>query len=340
MNKRLKLIQTSIVIEDKEIQGLQIVLKALEKDLQQKLQEKNDYLNTINEFNIQYTLHVGELIQKILHVKQEIYHFTTAEKRARFQHSRKEYEALKQAIDMKKAYQSSLEKALTKLNPLDDAYNELYEKIEALKEELNVAEEALNQKYQKVEKDFDEDPDIQEYEETKRMYEEFRDDFQEKLNAKLFDLGESEKKELKQLYRQASRLCHPDIVADELKTQAHEMMQKLNDAYSKKDLVTVKEILFALQHDTGFSFASNSINNKEKLKAKIVKLRKKIKVTENEITEIKLDEIFEIIKDLDNWDTYFEELKGNLKYELMSLMNNYNALRSYSLDEGILLVDK
>lgn len=330
MTKRLELIQTSIVIENKEIQRLQIELKALEKNLQQKLQEKNDYLNTINEFNIQYTLHVGELIQKILHVKQEIHHFTTAEKRARFQHLREKYAALKQAIDMKKTYQSSLEEALAKLNPLDDTYHELYEKIKVLKEELNVAEEALNQKYQKAIKEFDEDPDMQEYEETKRMYEEFRNNFEEELNAKLFDLSESEKKELKQLYRQASRLCHPDIVADELKTQAHEMMQKLNDAYSEKNLTIVKEILFALQHDIGFTVASNNINNKEKLKAKIVKLRKKLKITENEITEIKLDETFEIIKDLDNWDTYFEELKGNLEYELMSLMNNYNALRFYS----------
>jgi len=231
---------------------------------------------------------------------------------------------------MKKTYQCSLEEALAKLNPLDDAYHELYEKIEALKEELNVAEEALNQKYQKAIKEFDEDPDMQEYEKTKRMYEEFRDNFEEKLNAKLFDLSESEKKELKQLYRQASRLCHPDIVADELKIQAHEMMQKLNDAYSEKNLTIVKEILFALQHDTGFAVASNSINNKEKLKAKIVKLRKKLKITENEIIEIKLDETFEIIKDLDNWNTYFEELKGSLEYELMSLKNNYNALRFYS----------
>lgn len=330
MTKRLELIQTSIVIENKEIQRLQIELKALEKNLQQKLQEKNDYLNTINEFNIQYTLHVGELIQKILHVKQEIHHFTTAEKRARFQHLREKYAALKQAIDMKKTYQSSLEEALAKLNPLDDTYHELYEKIKVLKEELNVAEEALNQKYQKAIKEFDEDPDMQEYEETKRMHEEFRNNFEEELNAKLFDLSESEKKELKQLYRQASRLCHPDIVADELKTQAHEMMQKLNDAYSEKNLTIVKEILFALQHDIGFTVASNNINNKEKLKAKIVKLRKKLKITENEIAEIKLDETFEIIKDLDNWDTYFEELKGNLEYELMSLMNNYNALRFYS----------
>lgn len=154
------------------------------------------------------------------------------------------------------------------------------------------------------------------------MYEKFRDSFEEKLNVPLFDLSESEKNELKQHYRKACRLSHPDIVADELKAQAHVMMLKLNDAYSKKDLATVKEILYALQHDSDFATKSHGMKHTEKLKKKIVNLRKKIEIAENEITEITLDEMFDVIKNLDDWDPYFGELKKNLEYELMSLSSD------------------
>lgn len=311
--------QTIIVAEDKHFQELQIEVSALEQKLQQKLQEKNDYLNSINEFNRQYALHVGELIHKILHKKQERFHRKTAGKRAYLQQLRAEYKALKKAIDIKKRHLSSLEKELGTLNPLDDVYKVLYQKVEALKEELNLAEEALIQHHQKVKKEDDEDPELQEYEETKRLYEKFRDGFEKKLNDQLFDLSESEKNELKQYYRQACRLSHPDIVADELKTHAHEIMQKLNDAYSKKDLASVKEILYTLQHDSDFTTKRHNMSPTETLKNKIVNLRKKIEIAENEIAEITLDEMFEVIKNLDDWDAYFGELKKNLEYELMSL---------------------
>ena len=173
--------------------------------------------------------------------------------------------------------------------------------------------------YQKIKKEDDEDPELQEYEEIKRLYEKFRDGFEEKHKVQLFDLSESEKNELKQYYRKACRLSYPDIVADELKAHAHEMMQKLNDAYSKKDLTSVKEILYTLQHDSDFTTKRHSMSPTEKLKKKIVNLRKKIEIAENEIAEITLDEMFDVIKNLDDWDAYFGELKKNLAYELMSL---------------------
>ena len=64
---------------------------------------------------------------------------------------------------------------------------------------------------------------------------------------------------------------------------------------------------------------AHSMSPTETLKNKIVNLRKKIEIAENEIAEITLDEMFEVIKNLDDWDAYFGELKKNLEYELMSL---------------------
>ncbi|WP_041963249.1 hypothetical protein [Sulfurospirillum cavolei] len=324
------------IYEDKEVQGLKLELKVLEKNLQKQLEEKNEYINTINEFNTQYTLHVGGIIQKILHVKQEILSIITAHKESIIQSMKDDYEELKQSILKKRAQKKSLEEALEELNPLEDAYDELYEKLQSLKEELDADEEVLNEKRKEVKEakqEFDEDPDTQEYEEAKRAYEEFSGEYEEKLKDIPLELSENEKEELKKLYRQASRLCHPDIVADELKVQAHEMMQKLNDAYSKKDLAKIKEILFALENGTGFIIASDSINDKEQLKVKITELREKLKATEDEIAKIQSDEAFEVIKDLDDWEAYFEQLKYNLERELLRVEDEYEALLSGSYVE-------
>jgi hypothetical protein len=44
------------------------------------------------------------------------------------------------------------------------------------------------------------------------------------------DLSEEDRNELKRLWRQASKLCHPDLVADDLKEEANAMMVQLNQA--------------------------------------------------------------------------------------------------------------
>ncbi len=41
-------------------------------------------------------------------------------------------------------------------------------------------------------------------------------------------MTEDERTELKRLWRQASKLCHPDLVDNELKNEAHGMMVQLN----------------------------------------------------------------------------------------------------------------
>jgi len=105
-----------------------------------------------------------------------------------------------------------------------------------------------------------------------------------------------------------------------LKEQAKKIIQKLNDAYAKKDLDAVKEILYSLENGLSFDMASDTINDKEILRAKIAELRTKIDVTFTEINDITEDETFIIIQDIDDWDVYFSEKKEQLenKYENMT----------------------
>ena len=46
-------------------------------------------------------------------------------------------------------------------------------------------------------------------------------------------------------------------------------MQQLNDAYAKQDIKEVQKILVSLESGSGFELTSDSITDKELLKAKI-----------------------------------------------------------------------
>ena len=67
---------TSLVIhEDKEVQGLKLELKLLEKELLLLSCKVEEYHNLINSFNIKYHKELGLLIEEILILREEYYEF-------------------------------------------------------------------------------------------------------------------------------------------------------------------------------------------------------------------------------------------------------------------------
>jgi hypothetical protein len=235
-----------------------------------------------------------------------------------------EYEEAKEEYRELKNQKEELEKELSEIDEFDDRYDELYEELQELKVELEAKEQEVNQKRKKAKEakeEFEDDDVTKEYEESEEDYEEFSNEYESVKKQDRFELNEEEKAELKKLFRKASKLCHPDIVADELKEQATAIMQQLNDAYSKKDLKKVKEILYNLENGITFDIASDTINDKERLKEKIKDVRERMDILNKEIDEIKSDETFTTIQELDDWDVYFEVLKSDLEEERERLKN-------------------
>jgi hypothetical protein len=193
------------------------------------------------------------------------------------------------------------------MDVLDDDYDEIFEQLKNLKEAYKEKLDELNT--------LQNDEDTKQYEEAKDDYRSFSDDYEEIIKEERFELDEDELKDLKQSYRKASKLCHPDLVPDELQEQALKLMQELNEAYGKKDLKKVHQILSMLENGGGFNIASDSISNKELFRAKIEELRIKIDEVSDEIEEIKTDETFTTIQELDDWDEYFDKVKEELDEE-------------------------
>ena len=309
--------------KDIELEKLKKELKSLESKLQELVEQKTEYLNDIEEFNREYNLHLGELIKDILNLKKEILYKKTIKqqkKKEKYQEDIKTFEDTKETIVELKSTISELEDALDSIDENDENYKELSEAYNELKEELEKLEDELELQEEELEKtkEFIEDETIeQEYEEVKSHYEEFENEYKHTKESfeNSIQLNEDDKKELKLLYKKAARLCHPDIVPDELKEKAHDLMQKLNEAYSQKDISKVKEILYSLQNGTSFEVSSETIEDKELLKIKIKEYLKNIESIKTEIEEIKEDVTYQTILEIDDWDEYFKNLKDEFEIE-------------------------
>lgn len=331
------------VVQDKELEKLKKELKKLENKLQELIEKKVECLNDIEEFNQQYNLQLGELIKSILNLKKEILHNKTLKKRTcknQYQEDFKTLEDTKDTINELKETLAQLEEQLDKLDEDDENYNELLAAHEELQKALDELEKDLifqEEELQKTKSFMENDELDEEYEEVKSQYEEYANDYEQvqKAHKDIFTLNENEKVELKKLYKKAARLCHPDIVPDELKEKAHELMQELNHAYSKKDLKNVQKILVSLESGSGFELTSDSITDKELIKAKIEEYKNNIAETEAEIETIKEDETYQTISKLDDWDGYFEALKSELEKEVQRLEEEAKSVLEESNEENL-----
>lgn len=197
-----------------------------------------------------------------------------------------------------------------------DIYNEIKQTIEELKNTIIELEMILENIASNNEENYDE---------IKNAYDEINEELQ-KLEEELL-VQENELEETEE------ELKENEILEEEYK-EAKSTYEQFNDEYIKdnqKDTEEVKKILITLENGTTFKTVSSDIENKELLKNKIKEFEQNIYDLEKEIEQIKLDETFITILELDNWDEYFEELKSeltkqknSLEKEAMEVLENKN----------------
>jgi len=157
------------------------------------------------------------------------------------------------------------------------------------------------------------------YDEAKRDFEEFNKSYKELEKEKINDLPEKDMKELKKLFREASKKCHPDVVSDELHDKAAEMFISLHKAYKTNNLEKIKEIAKELEKNDPFIPMSETIENKSKFLSKITELRKVRNELLRKLKEVKGSEVYETVAKITNWNSHFSGIKKKLQSELDSL---------------------
>lgn len=157
--------------------------------------------------------------------------------------------------------------------------------------------------------------------EAEQDYNRYHKEYEITKDEEIASLTEEEQKELKEKYRKASKLCHPDVVSEEQKELATKLFAELNAANERNDLQRVREILKELEKGNFFVNKSDAINEKQLLKAAIEKLRLRIKELIQQLQNIKESETYKTITGIDDWDKYFADTKQQLKQQLDALGN-------------------
>ena len=157
------------------------------------------------------------------------------------------------------------------------------------------------------------------YEQAKTNYEQFNKEYELNKDNRQTHLNDEQLKEIKHLYRNATKLCHPDVVADELVEHAKEVFTELKNAYDKNDLEKVKKIKNDLEKGHFFKSKSSTISDKELLIIEVRKLRKKLEQMIEELNSLKLSELYLKISNIIDWNEYFEKSEINLSTKLKEL---------------------
>ena len=158
-------------------------------------------------------------------------------------------------------------------------------------------------------------------EEAEKDYEDFHTDYQAIRSEIVSILNKEEEQEIKEKYRKATKLCHPDVVDEGQKGLAHKIFMELNLAYRKNDLQRVTEILEELLQGKAFTSKADSANKKSILKVELERLCNRVMEISAEIAAIKTSATFIKIKGINNWDEYFTDTKEQLQEQLNQLKN-------------------
>ncbi|OPH39625.1 phospholipase D-like domain-containing protein [Moraxella equi] len=149
------------------------------------------------------------------------------------------------------------------------------------------------------------------YDEAKQDEQTFNEQLDKEKAKTHYELNADEQKRLKQAYRKASQICHPDRVNDEQKDMAMAVFNELRQAYEQNDLKTVERILDDLQKGI-FKARSETVSQSDKLKLIKSQLSQKLDSLKAIIDEIKASQSHQVVSSIDDWQEYFDNQKMEL----------------------------
>jgi hypothetical protein len=171
----------------------------------------------------------------------------------------------------------------------------------------------------KAESDFDWK---QSYDDAGKAFHDYQKIFDAAQKESLWNLSDDEQTELKDLFRKASKCCHPDMVEDELEDEASATFHELKSAYNQNDLNRVREIWESLESEKQVNVTSPTSQDLKKIQMEIVRLKSKLKLVKSDLKELKDSPAFIQVILLDDWDEYFEEKKRKLEQKIRHMMAN------------------
>ncbi|QMI04421.1 DnaJ family molecular chaperone [Citrobacter sp. RHB25-C09] len=299
--------------QDPAIAASKLELKTLEAQLRELIDTRNSRIQILDEFNDLYHLRLGPLMSRILELRQQLAASAQRKQEAERKRREKDYLSCQQYLSLAIDRLAQLKQSWMAMSPTSRDAVEIRQRIQQQTELIA----SLLAEICDLEDDFSRQDDSatrQAQEEATHEYEEYQEQQQEAQHRYARDqrLSEEDRNELKRLWRQASRLCHPDVVADELKEKAHQMMVQLNLARQNADLTTIRSLLMQLQSGLEPMMASDRLNNLHHLQQKIKQLRTQIEALLKEIAELEAENAWRLAASVRDKEAYFAEQERTL----------------------------
>lgn len=162
----------------------------------------------------------------------------------------------------------------------------------------------------------------EEYERAEEEFKTFNEQYKQEKKNDIKDLSDEEKDELKQKYRKAVLLCHPDKFTDEKqKEKAHKIFVQLQEAYSKNNLKKVREILSNLEKGIYEIDEEIKVSKKAILLEQLNYLKLRLEELHQILSTIRNDKIYKEVISINDMEEYFEQEKERLENELKKFQN-------------------
>ena len=309
--------QSVVPYEDAQLNAIRLELSAYEEKLQTLLLRHDEAHNRLQDFNREYHLKLGPLLLRILSLQEKIAEYQLAQKMSRYRTLHTRFYETRQYLQTLKKQRQQLDEQLQPLDFLSEEYSWLideYLSLSAEITELEDAQEAIRQEALKEDQTVKGDEAYQSYQQAQENTHSFEQEYEEVKEAVVARLDGDEAKQLKALYRKTCRLCHPDLVSDELKEQAHEFMVEVNAAYAAQDLPRLQSILTRLESGGKLERSSDALSDKDALMAKLAELKTRYQQVLEELESYESSEEYQEILALgDDWNSYFNTRRQELE---------------------------
>ena len=171
------------------------------------------------------------------------------------------------------------------------------------------------------------DPETQQRQsETEEDFNSYYSSYEATKSKPLSTLTADEKTMLKDRYRAAVKLCHPDVVAEAFKAAAQSVFIELQTAYEANDLARVSAILNNLRDGKPFDAAHTALNEKKQLRHAIEQLRQRREQLIAALQNLKQHDTFMLIQNITDWQLYFDNQKVALEERLVKLNEEWTRI--------------
>lgn len=164
------------------------------------------------------------------------------------------------------------------------------------------------------------------FEEAEKDLGQFNEEQGRMREASIQVLSKRDRAELTSLYRQASKRCHPDLIADELREEATLLFIRLNEAYLQSDLEGLRAVMRMLEEgDIRLANRLETLHEEDKLLARITHLQTEISQLEKEIAGIKESRVYQTILHETDLQAYLSRLEEAFIREREELRMTYES---------------